>query len=57
VKTFLSLAGSYVELDDASVERARKLLPFGFRGIDALHIAMAEKGTADFFVTCDDGIA
>jgi len=57
VKTFLSLARSHVQLDDSSFERAKKLLALGFRGIDALHIAMAEKGDAEFFVTCDDGIA
>jgi predicted nucleic acid-binding protein len=28
----------------------------GFPDIDALHIALAEKSQADYFVTCDDDI-
>jgi predicted nucleic acid-binding protein len=28
----------------------------GFSDMDALHIAAAEKGETDFFITCDDSI-
>jgi predicted nucleic acid-binding protein len=34
--------------------RAANLITFGFRPLDALHIALAESGNADYFCTCDD---
>ena len=36
--------------------RAVELEGFGFRGLDALHLASAEACNADFFCTCDDEI-
>lgn len=56
VKTYLGLAGEYVELSSSVIERAREIVGFSIRDIDALHIAMAEKAKADYFVTCDDSI-
>ncbi len=48
------------EVDVSLTEKIRKcaaeLEGFGFRGVDALHLASAEAGHADFFCTCDDGI-
>ena len=35
-------------------ERAEVLVRKGFGIADAAHIAFAEKGTASFFITCDD---
>ena len=29
-------------------------MTFGFKPLDALHIALAETGNADYFCTCDD---
>lgn len=34
--------------------RAAELIPFGIKPLDALHIALAESGNADYFCTCDD---
>lgn len=40
---------------DAEVEaRARELVASGFRPLDALHVALAERARARWFVTCDD---
>ena len=45
-----------VSLTEEIRKRAAELEGFGFRGIDALHLASAEAADADFFCTCDDGI-
>lgn len=37
-------------------ERAEDVRKLGFRDIDALHIAFAERQEADYFVTADDEI-
>jgi predicted nucleic acid-binding protein len=29
-------------------------MTFGIRPLDALHLALAESGNADYFCTCDD---
>ena len=29
-------------------------MTFGIRPLDALHVALAETGNADYFCTCDD---
>ena len=40
---------------DAKVEvRAGELVALGFRPLDALHLAFAERAGAHWFVTCDD---
>lgn len=56
VKQSLSLAKEYVRLSDFLIERANEIINLGFRDMDALHIAMAEGGKANYFVTCDDDI-
>ena len=38
------------------MERVNVLKELGFPDIDALHVALAEKARADYFVTCDDDI-
>lgn len=56
-REFLKLnMGEYVKFSDKLTERAKEIAGFGIRGIDALHIAMAEVANADYFVTCDDDI-
>lgn len=45
-----------VSLTEEIRKRAAELEGFGFRGVDALHLASAEAGKADFFCTCDDEI-
>lgn len=43
-------------LNDTLVKRAHDIEKFGIQGIDALHLACAEKLKIDYFVTCDDKI-
>ncbi len=56
VKSYLSLSKEYIKLSGFSIKRANEIINLGFRGMDALHIAMAEEGKAHYFITCDDGI-
>jgi predicted nucleic acid-binding protein len=56
VASFFNLAREFVGADLSDVERAHFLKELGFPGIDALHVALAEKARADYFVTCDDDI-
>ena len=56
VRTYLKRAIHYVELSEHIIERARIINSYGFKSIDALHIAMAESGLAEYFVTCDNSI-
>jgi predicted nucleic acid-binding protein len=46
-------AQSYVAVDDDITERAMKLETLGLDAFDALHIASAEAGQADVFLTTD----
>jgi predicted nucleic acid-binding protein len=41
-------------LNDSLAKRAREIEVMGIRGLDALHLACAEKLKVDYFVTCDD---
>lgn len=56
VKTYLDRSAYFVELSEQIIERARNIIRYGFKSLDALHIAMAENGLAEYFVTCDDDI-
>jgi predicted nucleic acid-binding protein len=50
----LSRAKSFVVLESHVEERARELTSLGFKPLDALHLASAEAGRADYPCTCDD---
>lgn len=56
VNTYLNKASDFIELSEPIIERAREIIEIGFKSLDALHITMAELSSADYFVTCDDGI-
>ena len=43
-----------VPLTQAEISRAKTLQTFGFKQWDALHLACAESGQADIFLTTDD---
>ncbi len=43
-----------IEIGSRELERARELEKIGFTGFDAVHIACAENGKADVFLTTDD---
>jgi predicted nucleic acid-binding protein len=50
----LARARSFVVLESFVQERARELRALGFQPLDALHLASAEAGQADYLCTCDD---
>lgn len=50
----LSKAKYFVELSDEVKSRAAQLVRAGLKPLDALHVAVAEAGEADYFCTCDD---
>jgi hypothetical protein len=54
VRTLLRGVGLRVTISPRVAIRARALERFGFRGLDALHLAAAEAGRADLLVTTDD---
>ena len=56
VASYFSLAREFVGTDSSDGERVNYLKQLGFSDIDALHIALAEKCGADYFVSCDDDI-
>jgi predicted nucleic acid-binding protein len=43
-------------LNDKLAKRAQEIESLGIKGLDALHLACAERVKADYFVTCDDRI-
>ncbi len=50
----LSEADEFIALDEKIEQRASWLEAHGIKPLDALHLASAEIGNADFFCTCDD---
>jgi predicted nucleic acid-binding protein len=54
ISDLLKEAAIYVDYDEDLEEKAKEIEKLGIMGIDALHIACAEKAKSDFFVTCDD---
>lgn len=53
-RAVLSRAKSHVELSGAVENRAEQLVGSGIAPLDALHLAFAEAGGAEYFCTCDD---
>jgi predicted nucleic acid-binding protein len=51
VMDFVALS---VEIGEKEIERASELQKLGFVGFDAVHLACAESGKADVFLTTDD---
>jgi predicted nucleic acid-binding protein len=56
VLSFASMAHQVVELSDKILRRAEELEEAGFDSYDAVHLASAEFGKADVFLTTDDQI-
>ena len=50
----LAKAKSIVNVTEKEKLRATHLITFGIKPLDALHMALAEAGNADYFCTCDD---
>jgi len=53
-KAILSKAKRILRLSDEAKSRAAQLVELGFKPLDALHLALAEIGKADYFCTCDE---
>ena len=50
----LANAKEVINISEKETRRAANLTTFGIQPLDALHIALAESGSADYFCTCDD---
>ena len=50
----LAKAKGVINLTEKEKLRAAHLTTFGIKPLDALHMALAETGNADYFCTCDD---
>ena len=56
VNSLIRKAKLFQELDEEILERAKEMETLGIKGLDALHIACAERLKVDYFLTCDDKI-
>jgi hypothetical protein len=54
IDDLLKCTSEYVGYSKRLENRAKEVEKFGIMAMDALHIACAEFGKADFLVTCDD---
>jgi predicted nucleic acid-binding protein len=52
----LSKAKNIIDVTEKERLRAERIMTFGIKPLDALHLALAETGNADYFCTCDDYI-
>ena len=52
----MSPIADYISCDEGILDRSQEFEKYGLMGMDAVHIACAEKAKADFFVTCDDNL-
>lgn len=50
----LAKAKSVLGVTEKEKSRAAEIMQVGVKPLDALHIALAESGSADYFCTCDD---
>jgi predicted nucleic acid-binding protein len=56
VNLLASLLEPIIEIDEKTAKQALELTELGFGAFDALHIACAEQGGADVFLTTDDDL-
>jgi len=54
IQSYFKLATFEIHFDEQIEMRSKELTKLGFIGIDALHLACAEKAKVDYFVSCDD---
>lgn len=50
----LAKAKKLISVTEKDKKRAAELTASGIKPLDALHLALAESGNADYFCTCDD---
>jgi len=56
VSSYLNIAATVIMTNDIVKKKAISLERLGIDPIDAVHLACAEAGGAEYFVTCDDNI-
>ena len=56
VLALLNFVSSMVASEGADFARGRELLALGFKGMDALHVALAEKANCSVLLTTDDAM-
>ena len=58
IEKFFENEVSFVDIDKADIieNRANKIMKYGVKAKDALHISCAIEAKCDFFITTDDGI-
>ena len=56
IQLLFTLLHPVIAVDENIEKRAIELEETGFKPFDALHVACAEKGKADIFLTTDDGL-
>ena len=54
IRTWITLAHQTIRVGESEVSRGLQLEALGIQKLDALHIACAESGEADIFLTTDD---
>ncbi|MFZ6016991.1 MAG: PIN domain-containing protein [Nitrospirota bacterium] len=56
ISNYLAIASKVIRLDESIKKKAISLESLGIEPIDALHLAYADAGGAEYFLTCDDSI-
>ena len=54
VGIMISNANEYIRLEEKILARGRQVEKLGMKALDALHVACAESGKVDIFLTTDD---
>ena len=54
VRSLFERAHNVIQLQSVDLARAEQIMKFGFKGMDSLHIACAERAECDVFLTTDD---
>ena len=54
VREMLADVSRWVQIEEADIVRGEELEALGFGDFDALHLACAERGGAEVFLTTDD---
>ena len=56
ISDFLGYSEEYISYDISILDKSLEFEKCGLMGMDALHIACAQKARVDFFITCDDNL-
>ncbi len=56
IVSYMALASRTIKMSDTIRKRATVFEQAGFDSLDAMHIACAESGGAEYFITCDDAV-